>query len=608
MMSNQSITVTSPPAAKFDAADAKILTLLLCAVVAISLAVPAITGGLFDTLSTDDAMRLVEVRDLIGGQGWFDLAQHRLNPPGSLMHWSRVVDAPIAATILTLRPIAGPAYAEAIVLVLWPMLMLIATMFLVSAIAQRLFDGIDVRTVKLIAVLLAALSVPSLIHYRTGAIDHHNVQIALLLCFLFAAAGIEGSRINAAIAGASATLSLAIGLEMLPAIAAGCLAMVGLFIWRGERLRRQAFTLGAALTVCSMLLTILLVPPGSLGAPVCDAFGGPVLLLVAGSGVSLMIVASLDVAWPTIGARVAAGLGSEAILLGTFLTLFPGCMGSPYAAVDPLVSSFWLDRVAESMSFATVLQLEPQKIPAYFGFPVLTLVVAAVAMMRAPAHRRSRFVIPIVTLAALFGISVWQIRGVAAATVVAAPIFAACLVMLLPGRDRARNLLFAAVVASPATLAAAGLAARPVINWIYQPPWTIAEHTAVSSCRAISTMAPLEKLAPGRVMAPIDLGPAILAATKHSVFAAPYHRNNDGNLAMIHTMLGAPQAVRDILRDRKVDYIVMCAGGYEQIEFSQQAPDGLAARLNRGEVPDFLQPLDLGPSSKLVAWRVEIPR
>ncbi len=281
-------------------------------------------------------------------------------------------------------------------------------------------------------------------------------------------------------------------------------------------------------------------------------------------------------------------------------------MGSPYAAVDPLVSSFWLDQVAETMSFATVLQLEPQKIPAYFGFPVLTLVVAAAAMLRAPAHRRSRLVIPIVTLAALIGVSAWQICGVAAATLVAAPIFAACLVMLLPGRVRARKLLFAAVVVSPATLAAAGLAARPVINRIYQPPWTITKHTAVSSCRAISTMAPLERLAPGRVMAPIDLGPAILAATRHSVFAAPYHRNNDGNLAMIHTMLGAPQAVRDILRDRKVDYIVMCAGGFEQIEFSIRSPDGLAARLNRGEVPDFLQPLDLGPSSKLVAWRVEI--
>ena len=48
-------------------------------------------------LSTDDAMRLVEVRDLLAGQGWFDLTQYRLSPPGGVaMHWSRLVDVPLA--------------------------------------------------------------------------------------------------------------------------------------------------------------------------------------------------------------------------------------------------------------------------------------------------------------------------------------------------------------------------------------------------------------------------------------------------------------------------------------------------------------------------------
>ena len=51
---------------------------------AIAVAWPAINGGVFDAMSTDDAMRLVQVRDLIGGQGWFDLFQHRLDPPGAL--------------------------------------------------------------------------------------------------------------------------------------------------------------------------------------------------------------------------------------------------------------------------------------------------------------------------------------------------------------------------------------------------------------------------------------------------------------------------------------------------------------------------------------------
>src|SRR5437763_854664 len=47
-------------------------------------------------LDTDDAMRMVQVRDLMAGQGWFDMIAHRLDPPdGLLMHWSRVVDVPL---------------------------------------------------------------------------------------------------------------------------------------------------------------------------------------------------------------------------------------------------------------------------------------------------------------------------------------------------------------------------------------------------------------------------------------------------------------------------------------------------------------------------------
>ena len=48
----------------------------------------------------DDIMRLVEVRDWLGGQGWGDLMQYRMGPDGgTLMHWSRLVDAPIAGII-----------------------------------------------------------------------------------------------------------------------------------------------------------------------------------------------------------------------------------------------------------------------------------------------------------------------------------------------------------------------------------------------------------------------------------------------------------------------------------------------------------------------------
>jgi hypothetical protein len=49
-----------------------------------------------------------------------------------------------------------------------------------------------------------------------------------------------------------------------------------------------------------------------------------------------------------------------------------------------------------------------------------------------------------------------------------------------------------------------------------------------------------------KVMAPIGL-----------MFCGPYHRNDDGNLAMPQLMLAPPSAVHQILSDHQVDYVVV---------------------------------------------------
>ena len=131
---------------------------------------------------------------------------------------------------------------------------------------------------------------------------------------------------------------------------------------------------------------------------------------------------------------------------------------------------------------------------------------------------------------------------------------------------------------------------------------TIAERDA-SMCKTVSDVAAMARLPKGRVMAPIDLGPMILAATDHAVFAAPYHRNNDGMVAMLKLMLAPMPTAHQILRDHRVDYVVTCAGAIEQ-DLVKLAPDGLAARLGRGAPPDFLEPLDLDPARKISVWRV----
>src|SRR6478752_1600828 len=112
------------------------------------------------SLDTDSAMRLVGVRDLLGGQGWFDTVQHRMNTPYGLpMHWSRLVDGPLALLSLV---------SERYALIAWPLFLLAALLSLLAHLADRLGGR---RAV--VAVLVLTLLCPELYAtFTPGNIDH----------------------------------------------------------------------------------------------------------------------------------------------------------------------------------------------------------------------------------------------------------------------------------------------------------------------------------------------------------------------------------------------------------------------------------------------------
>ncbi|HET7889521.1 MAG TPA: hypothetical protein VFL62_25095 [Bradyrhizobium sp.] len=563
---------------------------------AIILALPAIKDGVFDALSTDDAFRLVEVRDLIGGQSWFDLSQYRMNPPGTLMHWSRLIDAPLAAFILLLKPILGMHGAEAATLYLWPTLLLALALVLVAAIARQMSNS---RSPVIAAVALAVVCVPALGHFRAGAIDHHNAQIDLVLALVLMAVQIERSAAKAALGGLFAALSLAIGVEMLPAIAAVGLAVFGLFVWRGAVVARQVGAFGAALAASSLLLAPALLPPAALTAPVCDAFGGPVLLLTAGGGACLLLMIAIDRYFQTLSMRLVSGAALGIVFAGAFVALFPGCVAPPYAHLDPLVISLWIGNVAEAMPFGRILQLFPEKTAAVYGFSLLSLGFAVATLIRSAPAERFRWIVGIAALTALILTSFWEVRAAAGASMVATPLLVASLAVLWPRLASGPSLLVLSALLSPLSLAAVGLSIKPLTDTMFKPD-IIGD---ISSCHSLADVASLRRLPKGRVMAPVDLGPAILAQTNHDVFAGPYHRDNDGIAALIRLMMASPAAAEQILKNRGADYVLTCPASPDT-NIIKLAPDGLEARLARGETPDFLERVQLDPADKIAVWRV----
>src|SRR6478672_1403505 len=102
---------------------------------------------------TDDNMRMMQVRAWLSGQGWYDLRQYRMNPPaGADIHWSRLVDLPIAGLKIAFAPFFGGANAERIAVAVAPLLPM--------GVA---FAGIAVAVRRLIAPQAFALAIAILL-------------------------------------------------------------------------------------------------------------------------------------------------------------------------------------------------------------------------------------------------------------------------------------------------------------------------------------------------------------------------------------------------------------------------------------------------------------
>ncbi|MFT3809121.1 MAG: hypothetical protein QM698_04325 [Micropepsaceae bacterium] len=574
--------------------DSLAVPVALGAMIVLAVAAPLLAMDIRTLMSTDDSMRLVAVRDLLAGQGWFDQTQYRLNPPDGLtMHWSRLIDAPLAFQIAALTPLAGAPAAEAITLTLWPMAMLAA----VAALVFRMARELGGRDAGVPALLLMALSAGALVHFRPGAIDHHNVQIALVLSMTLGAMRIEsrGSRAGAA-AGVSAALSLAIGLEMLPALAA-CIAVLSL-IWvvRGEALASGLMTFGIALAAGAAVLFVALEGLAGSAPATCDAFGTPVLMLAVAGGLSLALVTrAARIFGRTWQARLAMIAGAGGCVVAGFAATFPECLQAPYADLDPRLTALWLSNVSETLSLGGVLALRPQDAPALYGPPLMAMAVALFAMRRTKGG--VAWIVALAMLAAHLAVTLWQMRGGAGAAMTAAPVLAAGLAVLCAGNGR--RLVASTLALSPVVMLMLGQGGE----WVAARLGSAAPEVARSvsaNCRDLSALAALPE---GRVMAQIDLGPDILVQTGHSVFAAPYHRNGAGNAAMYDVFLAGPAAAQAALARTGAHYVVLCDGAPEQSRYTHAAPDGLSARLLRGESFPFLQKLP-GGAGGTVIWRV----
>ena len=541
--------------------------------------VHSVLGGNF--ADPDDAMRAVEVRAWMSGQSWFDVSAMRLDPPnGASMHWSRLVDVP-NALLIRLFALFTPN-AELWERIALPTLLLAALYAGAAGLAGVLLG----RVSQVTALIGVFLSGATLVQFQPGRIGHHAPEtVALVWIVALALAGLERGRTwQAAAAGALVALSLAMSLETLPFLGAVCTAMVAAWIIRGAAvaptLRAFALGLGGGLPV----LFFASVDPGHWFAPVCDALGaahlGAALIFAAGS----LCLAAASRVLSTSPRRFAAATVVAALAMAFVAFAYPTCLHSPFAGVDALVRAMWLDHVAESQP---LLAFTRQRPALGLALAIPTLLGALGCLWAALSPRgvgALRFAIVAAISAAGLALSFWQVRVFASVMPLAlcGGLFA---VISLRERLRAVGLSLAALAAPLAILPFTS------IGWLLALPVGGEAGSTGPACLAATAIVPLKTLPPGRVVAPIDAGSYLLEATANSVFAAPYHRNNDGNRFALDVFRAPPDQARTLLATRHVNYVIICPGLGDVSKLAEQAPDSLAARLLAGTVPAFLHPV-----------------
>jgi hypothetical protein len=559
--------------------------------------------GRGNDMSTDDAMRLVEVRDLLAGQGWFDLTQYRLNPPdGVVMHWSRLIDLPLAMLIRAGEMVLPIAIAERVAAIVWPAALLLIFLAGVARLAQELAGAAAAR----LALIFAALTGPLLQHFRPGAIDHHNAQLVLLAWSLALAVRAPLRPRDAALAGALSAISLAIGLEMAPAIAALAAAMALRWIVEGETTKTTTSAFALAFAATTLALFVATVPPTGYAVAACDVLSIVHVVAAGAGGLGLAVLAAMrGLATPWL--RLVGGGALAAVLATTLYLAFPACLGDAFAQLDPRLSALWLANVTEVRSIVSMLRDLPQEVLPYYGLPAAALALGAVRCRREAGEARWSWIVGLVVLSALFIFSLWLVRGAVAANAIAVALLPAALVRLLPEPDGratylglSRGALIAALLLNPLSLIAAGAAGGRLVEASSDAHRPAVISTGPGTCRQASDYAPLASLPRGVVLGFIDAGPLLLMTTPHAALAAPYHRNIKGDAAMLDVFLGPVNEAQKRLAALHVDYIAFCPGAPERHIYAAAAPDGLAGALGRGEVPGFLERVPLEGTSLAV--------
>jgi len=544
----------------------------------------------------DDQLRMVQLRDWLGGQSWFDTTQYRIGEPDSQpMHWPRWIELPLALIFLLFKPLIGAAGAEIAAMVIVPLLTLGIAMWLVAKIAEQVFD----RKIAILAAALMATAVPIVAQIRPMRVDHHGWQIVLALAALWTMFWPDKRKGGLAL-GAALALWLSISLEGLPLSVAFIVLLTVRWVFKTEEGVRLFWALLSFL-ISSFALYLATQGGFDIATNYCDAISPAHLLACAAGGA--VILPAIKYLPSHITLRIVALAVAGTVALAVLYSFAPQCVGGAFNTMDPLVRDYWLVNILEGLP---IWYQNGKTMVTLLGGAILVGLVSLLYMMRsqtAEFDRNRLFILGYAFLWALL-LSLFVQRATAVAAAFALPFMAwAVHQAFMRARSIKRPVMRILATAAVVFLIMPGPLAIALFNGIAGNDRQEETDSKTAICEDNASLVQLNSLPRSNILAPFDFGPRILLMTPHGVLATSHHRNDKAMADQIRIFISAPDVAREILEVRDIRYIVVCDDEVELEFYAKKHPEGLWAQLVKGKKPDWLQPVHLQDNS-LTIWRV----
>lgn len=601
------MSTLNPPLTTREACAYFAIAALLDTVIGVRVLPGVLHGALLDP---DSYMRLDRLRDILDRGAPLHVVLRDASGTGAVMSWSHLMDALLLLLALPMRPFLNqPAALHVAAVLFGPIGM--GLLGIATAWAMAPFAG---RGWRWTAPALAAMA-PPIFGYGLPGVAHHHVLLALAVVSMAGEAGraTTGDRAAGCRLGVWAGAAIWLSPEAMPfalmSFGGGGLA----WVWatgQGPGVRgADGFAVGGALAAASSIFLLVVAcafavdpPLAGFGSVEIDRLSVVYLVLAAIICAIGWTLRGLDLTGLAAGGRAGVAAVVVTAGLGFWLALFPAVLRGPDGLLDAEETRVFFGNIQEMLPITSMAQA--------VGFLLGGAVAALLLVWLAVSRQSLLWAYAALCVGVMLVLGLLHVRfsiyPAAAAAATLPTMLTECTRLLATrapiAQAAARVSVIALMMLSTLAYAVFGRPAADDRVALWPPAGT-------PDCR-VSGLGPMLMPYDGQVvLTDVNDVPELLYRTGILTVGSLYHRNIAGFMRLRAAWRSGPSdTLPKAVQATGATLVLICprsappAG--RSLLVADMPPETLLDRLNRGEVPAWLNEVARNPASGHILYRI----